>query len=423
VKAFTGRAVSTVFALVCSAVCAASLHAADQLSPAQANPPEPLAGLAKCEPRIIHPPVSMAGFSREYRPLPLEASENERKILAGLEKPVGRTFDFQGTPLRAVLDQLQKEFHFPIVPDRRALEDAGVGLDVTLMTAKIGGVSLRSALNHILREFGLTWIIADETLTVTTKEKAYERPMVVAYPLPRAFGDSRAVDFQTVIDLIHSTVAPDAWDTVGGPGAIRPMEQGGDALLVVSQTSDVHGYVEKLLRVMHERNLAEFAAGKPVVRVHHLVSGRGVATDLSRDLVTVCNGALGDAGDPDATLTVMGDSVAVLSKSPEFHALAAQVVAAVGGVTSPDGTALGGAGFLNGGGMELCWVAREVYGVADPRWLVFRRWMLADAPAWLRAAYGRWGATAAEWLRERPAAKAAVRAWMDHVLRTAAAGA
>ena len=364
----------------------------------------------------------MAGFSREYRPLPLEASENDRKILAALEKPIGRTFDFLETPLRNVIDQLKDEFNIPIVPDMKSLEDAGLDLDATTVNAKIGGVSLRSTLNHILRDLDLTWILVDETLTVTTKDKAGERLMVVAYPLPRAFGDSRAVDFQTVIDLITSTVAAPSWDSVGGPGAIKPMEQGGDALLVVSQTSEVHGEVEKLLRIMHERNLAEFAAGKPVVRVHHLVSGRGVATDLSRNLVTVCNGALSDAADLDATVTIMGDSVAVLSKSPEFHALAAQVVAAVGGVAALDGMALGGAGF-GSGDMAFCWVAREVYGAADPRWLAFRRWMLADAPAWLRAAYGRWGAPAAEWLRERPAAKAAVRAWMDEVLRTAAAGA
>ncbi|MFM9059747.1 MAG: hypothetical protein ACKOSQ_11605, partial [Planctomycetaceae bacterium] len=65
---------------------------------------------------------------------------------------------------------------------------------------------------------------------------------------------------------------------------------------------------------------------------------------------------------------------------------------------------------------QPCWVAREVYGAADPRWLVFRSWLLADAPAWLRDAYIAHGETFAAWLHDRPAAKAAVRSLMDRVV-------
>ena len=36
-----------------------------------------------------------------------------------------------------------------------------------------------------------------------------------------------------------------------------------------------------------------------------------------------------------------------------------------------------------------CWVAREVYGKDDPRWLMFRAWLLGDAPAWFRGLYLR----------------------------------
>jgi hypothetical protein len=73
----------------------------------------------------------------------------------------------------------------------------------------------------------------------------------------------------------------------------------------------------------------------------------------------------------------------------------------------------GGAG---GGGNPFCWVAREVYGVHDPRWLEFRGWMTFQAPEWLRTTYADNGEALAGWLHDRPVAKAALRLAMDQAL-------
>ncbi|MFM7108133.1 MAG: polysaccharide biosynthesis/export family protein [Planctomycetaceae bacterium] len=64
----------------------------------------------------------------------------------------------------------------------------------------------------------------------------------------------------------------------------------------------------------------------------------------------------------------------------------------------------------------FCWVAREVYGEDDPRWLEFRAWMLTEAPDSLREAYAAHGEDFAAWLHDKPVAKAAVRALMDRVI-------
>ena len=64
----------------------------------------------------------------------------------------------------------------------------------------------------------------------------------------------------------------------------------------------------------------------------------------------------------------------------------------------------------------LCWVAREVYGETNPKWLLFRAWLLTEAPTWLRDAYGTHGEEFAAWIHDKPAAKAIVRAAMDTVL-------
>lgn len=91
---------------------------------------------------------------------------------------------------------------------------------------------------------------------------------------------------------------------------------------------------------------------------------------------------------------------------------------------------VGGGGMQNAGmgiggpqgGNPFCWVAREVYGVHDPRWLAFRQWMIWTAPVWLQECYLKWGEDFAGWLRDRPAAKAAVRLAMDRVIAADCSG-
>ncbi|NDC55175.1 MAG: hypothetical protein EBZ74_13155 [Planctomycetia bacterium] len=67
-------------------------------------------------------------------------------------------------------------------------------------------------------------------------------------------------------------------------------------------------------------------------------------------------------------------------------------------------------------GMQMCWVAREVYGVADPRWLRFRGWLQTEAPRWLHDLYAAHGEEFAGWIHDKPAAKAVVRFLMDRAV-------
>jgi polysaccharide export outer membrane protein len=64
----------------------------------------------------------------------------------------------------------------------------------------------------------------------------------------------------------------------------------------------------------------------------------------------------------------------------------------------------------------VCWVAREVYGPENPQWLLFRAWLLTEAPDWLREAYTEHGEEFAAWIHDKPLAKAAVKALMDRVI-------
>jgi len=62
---------------------------------------------------------------------------------------------------------------------------------------------------------------------------------------PGGLGGGAQADFDSLIDLITSTVKPTTWDAVGGPGSIAPFET--NLSIVVSQTQEVHEEIVDLL--------------------------------------------------------------------------------------------------------------------------------------------------------------------------------
>jgi hypothetical protein len=75
--------------------------------------------------------------------------------------------------------------------------------------------------------------------------------------------------------------------------------------------------------------------------------------------------------------------------------------------------------FLTAGASLFCWVAREVYGEEDPRWVQFRTWLLNDAPKWLLNLYAKHGEWFAGVVRKAPILKRALRPLMDRARRAA----
>jgi len=62
---------------------------------------------------------------------------------------------------------------------------------------------------------------------------------------PGGLGGGTQADFDSIIELITTTIQPTTWDEVGGPGSIAPFET--NLSLVVSQTQDVHEEIVDLL--------------------------------------------------------------------------------------------------------------------------------------------------------------------------------
>jgi len=86
-----------------------------------------------------------------------------------------------------------------------------------------------------------------------------------------------------------------------------------------------------------------------------------------------------------------------------FGAKSAMKGAIIGGALSGIGGAAGG----------FCWVAREVYGVESPSWLLFREWLALKGPHWLFNLYMKHGEKFALWIANKPKLKKLIRWWMD----------
>jgi hypothetical protein len=89
----------------------------------------------------------------------------------------------------------------------------------------------------------------------------------------------------------------------------------------------------------------------------------------------------------------------------------------MGGLGAIGGGLLKGAGAAASGGTTLlsgfCWVAREVYGPANPAWMQFREWMFTESPQWFFELYRKYGERFASWISDKPRLKGIIRKWMD----------
>lgn len=75
-------------------------------------------------------------------------------------------------------------------------------------------------------------------------------------------------------------------------------------------------------------------------------------------------------------------------------------------------TSSGGLGGL------FCWCARSVFTEENPKWIMFRHWMLTKAPVWFRELYIAQGEETADWIESHAEIKPALEAWMNDMIST-----
>ena len=182
-------------------------------------------------------------------------SPGDRRISAILDMPTA--LKFEETPLKDVAQAIMQQHSFTILIDRRALDDVGLGGD-TPVTFEVSDVTLGAALKLMLKQLDLTYVVRYEALHITTPEEAEEELMTVAYPITdliryRDPDGKTWSDFDTLMEVIMNTIAPDTWDEVGGAGAMEAMPLQDTDVLMVSQTQEVQQDVASILQRLRYR--------------------------------------------------------------------------------------------------------------------------------------------------------------------------
>jgi type II secretory pathway component GspD/PulD (secretin) len=229
----------------------------------------------------------------------------ERKLL----QPT--TLNFQDVPLYRVLQDLQVLSGLNIVPDKAALEADKISLEQPL-SLTVDNISMKSALNLLLKQVGLTYVIKNEVLEITTPSQAWGKRRMVTYSIadlvvpvdnhptspinsfeealkrhiattgggtkyqppvpytgPNSLQNGVPVSQNTpmggnwqsgksnsntiehlVINLITNTISPNTWENAGGEGRIQYFPLG--HALVVSQVQEVQEEVTALLNALRK---------------------------------------------------------------------------------------------------------------------------------------------------------------------------
>ena len=80
------------------------------------------------------------------------------------------------------MNYLEELHHIEIIIDEVALTDEGITLDKNVDLV-LSGITLRSALRLLLEPLGLTYVIEDEVMKITTQTKADEKMSTRVYPV------------------------------------------------------------------------------------------------------------------------------------------------------------------------------------------------------------------------------------------------
>ncbi len=194
-------------------------------------------------------PASGAGPKEKRWTAATDVQGHKEAILAALKQPT--QMEFSDESFENIIDYLKDKHHIEIQLDRKALEEVGFATDKPL-TINLKGVTLRSALQLLLRGEGLTYTIRDEVLLITTPDEDQNALTTELYEVADlvACKDEKGRpwdDYRTLVDLITSHIQPTTWDAVGGPGAITGATFGSAKVVVVTQTFQNHEQIEDLL--------------------------------------------------------------------------------------------------------------------------------------------------------------------------------
>lgn len=194
--------------------------------------------------RINTPPQRRVAGRFPTVPLPAITTS---PLQTALERTID--VDVKNRPLREFIESLAAEQGIAVRFDEKAFLEEGVPPDVPI-SLRVKQLSLRNVLHLLLHPRELELVDEEGVLLVTSQLTADGILETHIYPLPDLYSKDSpgwkggAVDIDSVIEVITTTVTADSWEEIGGSGLIR---EAGDGLLI-RNTEAVHAGVIDLYR-------------------------------------------------------------------------------------------------------------------------------------------------------------------------------
>jgi hypothetical protein len=191
------------------------------------------------------------------RPALVNESPSEAAIREELAKET--TLELSDKSLEMAAKYLQQKHHIEIILDQEATKAVGVDPSA-IVSIDAHGIALRSALRLLLAPLNLTYVVKDEVLQITTKDKAGTELVTEVYDVrdlvsPEGTDDR---DFDSLIGLLTAIVSPPSWSDKGGLGSCQPGPLG---TLVVLQSQEIQAEISDLLAALR-LGKAQSKAGK-----------------------------------------------------------------------------------------------------------------------------------------------------------------
>ncbi len=164
-------------------------------------------------------------------------SEGEVKIQESLKKNI--SMEYSEVPLEEIAAYISTDYAIQVVSDRNALSNESI-------TFSVKNVRLENALKLMLDDLGLTAIVHNEVLLITSMDAAADMPTVRVYPIQ----DTWRMPADSLQTTIINNILRDSWEVNGGIGVISQI----DNALVVTATDDVHKEINELFAQLDRLN-------------------------------------------------------------------------------------------------------------------------------------------------------------------------
>lgn len=156
--------------------------------------------------------------------------------------------DLQSVPLAELAEYFKTRYGLQVSFDRDALSVLGFSPETRVTLAGQGTIA--QLLDRMLSSLDCTWCVVGNRIEITTIEEAQGLQIVKVHDVTDLVYNQAGpyeMDFDTLIEVITSTLAPDVWAEFGGEGSISAFPRGKRGLIVISNTFRIQKQIDALL--------------------------------------------------------------------------------------------------------------------------------------------------------------------------------